>query len=191
MSALLQEFLANEPYCKAKVMRFSKITEFNPVQHQPKDILGGLFVVHFTPKNRHWLSVSRRPLCATSRHSALRQRLALFDHLVGGVEHRLRYGQVKRFGGFAIDSELDFRGLLERQVGWLLAFQNTSSVDADNAIGVGKVRSVTHQPAGRDKLGQSMDRRHTKACREGSEVIELTVEVWICPDDERANFQFN
>ena len=31
----LKEFLANEPYCKAKVMRFSKITEFNPVQHQP------------------------------------------------------------------------------------------------------------------------------------------------------------
>ena len=31
----LKQFLANEPYCKAKVMRFSKITEFNPVQHQP------------------------------------------------------------------------------------------------------------------------------------------------------------
>jgi uncharacterized protein YciI len=30
----LQEFLADEPYCKAKVMRFSGITEFNPVQHQ-------------------------------------------------------------------------------------------------------------------------------------------------------------
>jgi hypothetical protein len=31
----LNEFLADEPYCKATVMRFSKITEFNPVQHQP------------------------------------------------------------------------------------------------------------------------------------------------------------
>ena len=117
----------------------------------------------------------KRTFCAAAKTS-------LFNHLVSGVEHRLRYGQVKRFGGFAIDSELGFRGLLERQVGWLLAFQNTTSVDADNAIGVGKIRSVTHQPAGRDKLGQSMDRRHTKACREGSEVIELTVEVWICPD---------
>src|SRR5215467_13864937 len=103
--------------------------------------------VRFTPKSGHWNSVARCPLCAKSGHSALRQRLALFDHLVGGVEHRLRYGQVKRFGGFAIDSELDFRGLLERQVGWLLACQNTTSVDADNAIGVGKIRSVTHQPA--------------------------------------------
>jgi uncharacterized protein YciI len=31
----LNEFLADEPFCKAKVMRFSRITEFEPVQHQP------------------------------------------------------------------------------------------------------------------------------------------------------------
>ncbi len=30
----LTAFLADEPYCRAKVMRFSKITEFSPVQHQ-------------------------------------------------------------------------------------------------------------------------------------------------------------
>lgn len=30
----LNEFLADEPYCKANVMRFKKITEFNPIQHQ-------------------------------------------------------------------------------------------------------------------------------------------------------------
>ena len=31
----LQELLAEEPYTKAKMMRFARITEFNPVQHQP------------------------------------------------------------------------------------------------------------------------------------------------------------
>ncbi len=31
----LNAFLADEPYGKANVMRFSKITEFDPVQHQP------------------------------------------------------------------------------------------------------------------------------------------------------------
>ena len=31
----LNAFLADEPFCKAGVMRFSKIVEFNPVQHQP------------------------------------------------------------------------------------------------------------------------------------------------------------
>ncbi|HEX3505623.1 MAG TPA: YciI family protein [Xanthobacteraceae bacterium] len=31
----LNAFLADEPFCKARVMRFAKITEFDPVQHQP------------------------------------------------------------------------------------------------------------------------------------------------------------
>jgi len=31
----LQEILAEEPFTRAKKMRFSRITEFNPVQHQP------------------------------------------------------------------------------------------------------------------------------------------------------------
>jgi uncharacterized protein YciI len=31
----LNTFLADEPYSKANVMRFSQITEFDPVQHQP------------------------------------------------------------------------------------------------------------------------------------------------------------
>ncbi len=31
----LDEYLANEPFVKANFMRFSRITEFNPVQHQP------------------------------------------------------------------------------------------------------------------------------------------------------------
>jgi uncharacterized protein YciI len=31
----LRAYLADEPYCKQGVMRFSKIVEFDPVQHQP------------------------------------------------------------------------------------------------------------------------------------------------------------
>lgn len=31
----LNAWLADEPFCKAALMRFSKITEFSPVQHQP------------------------------------------------------------------------------------------------------------------------------------------------------------
>jgi uncharacterized protein YciI len=38
----LKLFLADEPFCKANLMRFSKIIEFDPVQHQPflKDWFG-------------------------------------------------------------------------------------------------------------------------------------------------------
>jgi uncharacterized protein YciI len=31
----LDGFLADEPFCKAQVMRFSRIVQFDPVQHQP------------------------------------------------------------------------------------------------------------------------------------------------------------
>ncbi len=31
----LNEILADEPFCQANLMRFTKIIEFNPVQHQP------------------------------------------------------------------------------------------------------------------------------------------------------------
>jgi uncharacterized protein YciI len=31
----LDALLAEEPFVKAKLMRFARITEFNPVQHQP------------------------------------------------------------------------------------------------------------------------------------------------------------
>ena len=37
----LNNYLADESYCKARVMRFAKVTEFDPVQHQP--ILRGWF----------------------------------------------------------------------------------------------------------------------------------------------------
>jgi uncharacterized protein YciI len=30
----LDQLLADEPFCKARLMRFCKIIEFNPVQHQ-------------------------------------------------------------------------------------------------------------------------------------------------------------
>jgi uncharacterized protein YciI len=33
--AKLQELLAEEPFTNAKKMRFNRITQFNPVQHQP------------------------------------------------------------------------------------------------------------------------------------------------------------
>ncbi len=31
----LNEILADEPFCKAGLMRFSEVIEFNPVQYQP------------------------------------------------------------------------------------------------------------------------------------------------------------
>jgi hypothetical protein len=40
-----------------------------------------------------------------------------FDHLVGSREQCRWYVEVERFGGLEVDNQLDFRGLLDRQVG--------------------------------------------------------------------------
>src|SRR5215469_12117067 len=115
----------------------------------------------------------------------MRRKTSLFDHLVGAGKQRLRHSEPECLRGFEVDGEFNFRGLLHRQVGWLLAVEDSTSIHADEAIGVGKVRSVAHQPTGRDKRSQGMDRRHTKACRESSKLTQLTIEVWICTDDDR------
>jgi hypothetical protein len=48
----------------------------------------------------------------------------LLDHLVGGGQQRLWNGEAKRLGGLEVDGKLDFCGLLDRQIGWFLAFEN-------------------------------------------------------------------
>ena len=62
--------------------------------------------VRFTPNSGHWLNGSGCPLCAKSRHSALRHRPALFDHFVGASEQRGRYGEPKSLGSGQIDDEV-------------------------------------------------------------------------------------
>ena len=41
-----------------------------------------------------------------------------------------RDGEAERLGGLEVDDQLDFRGLLDRQVGGLLALENPAGVDA-------------------------------------------------------------
>jgi hypothetical protein len=44
--------------------------------------------VRFTPESGHRNSVVECPLCAKSRHSALQQKVSLFDHLVEPDIHK-------------------------------------------------------------------------------------------------------
>src|SRR5215471_12008388 len=58
----------------------------------------------------------------------IRVRAASFDHLVGGSEQRLRYGQPKCLGRLQIDHQLILGWDLYPQVGWLLAFEDAIDI---------------------------------------------------------------
>ena len=70
--------------------------------------------VRFTPKSGHSSAGLECPLSAIGGHSALRQRLTLFDDLVGKGEQSIRDVQAKRLGSLAVDDQL---GLLGRSDG--------------------------------------------------------------------------
>jgi hypothetical protein len=52
---------------------------------------------------------------------APKQTASLFDHLVGKREQLIRNLKAERLGGLEVDHQLEFGGLLDGQIGWLLA----------------------------------------------------------------------
>src|SRR5207253_5013393 len=53
-----------------------------------------------------------------------------FDHLVGAGGEPGRHVETKRFGGFEVDREFEFGGLIDRQVGGQGTVENASHVDS-------------------------------------------------------------
>src|SRR6266567_4772835 len=112
---------------------------------------------------QHSLPSGRYPLLGPDFHRLDRTSLRLahsLDHLVGAAEQRRRHGDAKRLSGLEIEDQFDFRGLLHRQVGGLLALENAPSVDADLAIGVRDASAVAHQTTGHGELRKLENRGH-------------------------------
>jgi hypothetical protein len=76
----------------------------------------------------------------------------LLNDLVGTGEHRGRYGEAERFRGLEIDHELEFRGLLHRNVGRLHSTQNLIDKLSGAPLLVGEIRPIGHQAVRFDVL---------------------------------------
>jgi len=87
-----------------------------------------------------------------NRTNAVQQKSPLFDHLVGAAEQRERDGKAERLGGFHIDNQLDFRGLLYWQFSGLVALENAAGVDTDQTVCVRNSAAIAQQDASRGKL---------------------------------------
>src|SRR5262249_10931098 len=83
----------------------------------------------------------------------------LFDALVGVGEQCRRHIKTERFGGRQIDDELEFRRLLNWNVGWLSTAQNLVDEFGGAPIECREIWSIAHQTTRFDELSKTVDRR--------------------------------
>ena len=136
----------------------------------------------------------RSPGCcarAASGHAAAAPPMSLTNARRLTAEQRERDGDVERLGGLEVQEQLNFRGLLYRQLARLFAFKNTGGVNAGETVSVAKTGSIARQAAGCDKLAIFVDRRHSVAEGQSGELFAPSSQKRIGVDNEPARSQFD
>jgi hypothetical protein len=89
----------------------------------------------------------------------------------------------------AIDDQLEFGRLQDRQVGGLLALENPAGVDAGLTVRFLSIAAVAHQTSGRGERAPLEDRGYSVVDRQCGELLGPAVEDCIGADHERAGSQ--
>jgi hypothetical protein len=116
---------------------------------------------------------------------------ALFDHLVGEQLHLIGDGETECLSGLEVDDQFELHHLLHREIGGLLALEDTAGVDADLAKQLRNIRSVAYQTAGRGELAIRTDRRNGVAKCQRAELLAARNKVWVGADHQRTGPQLN
>ena len=112
-----------------------------------------------------------------------------FNHLVGASNQRLRDLDAERVGSLEIYDQLDFSGLLDRQITGLFAVENVPGIDADVTMRVRKAVSIADQAAGQGVLAKWVHRGDRVAQGQCGELLAPAIKKWITADHERAGSQ--
>src|SRR5262249_36230969 len=81
----------------------------------------------------------------------------LLYHLIRPQQQRRRDGEAEGLSGLEVDDELEFRRLLDGQVGGFGTLENLVNVRRGSPPQICEVRSVRHQPARIDKFTKAVD----------------------------------
>ena len=118
----------------------------------------------------------------------MRRSKYLLDQFVSA--HPQGHGEFKaeRRGGLQVDDQLDFSNLLDRQVGGLLALEDTAGVDASRMERIRNAASVAYQAASRDELAKMVDRGYCIADSKCCELLKPATEECIGANHEPARW---
>ena len=97
--------------------------------------------------------------------------------------------EAERLGGLEIDDQLDFRGLLDRQVGGLFALQNAAGIRRPPDGARPEDWPITHQTSGRGELTKLKDCRDFMAQCQGGELFGVTSEQRVIANHQRTGTQ--
>src|SRR5262245_11744813 len=135
--------------------------EIPPGDSTGADITRLLSNDRFTLQSGHRELASTCPFCAKSGLTH-RSKKPLFDHLVGEDVELRRDRHAERVGGLAIDHQVEFRRLLDRQVAGLCALDNLvdercgAAEEIEEALADGSTVPADHRQPGRAPLGKSV-----------------------------------
>src|SRR5262249_992080 len=95
--------------------------------------------------------------------------------------------EAERLRGPEIDDQLDFRDLLDRQVGGLFTLENATRIKSDLSVLLDQTGPVTDKPARHYEFTIPVHGRNSIACRECSDLLNSAVEKKITTDEQRPN----
>jgi hypothetical protein len=107
----------------------------------------------------------------------VQQTCSLLDHLVGNCQYARWYLKAERFGGRKIYHELYPRRLLDRQIAWLVAFEDAPCIDASEPVGLRDARTIAQEPAAYRELAVVENRWDAGACSQAHKLFAPAKEV--------------
>src|SRR5262245_50789349 len=116
---------------------------------------------------------------------------SLFDQVVGAAEQLHRDSETEGPGGLEVNDQLEFRRLLNRQVGRLSALENFSGVGPDQTVVIRFIAAVAHQAAGIDEPAKLVHGGQRMANCQLSKLFAVSGEEIVRRDDQRAHMQLD